>query len=104
MSPIVIPLMWVPWAGDAQTVARTAQMWVVGLVTGLLDGYLWKSQENRFKNKGIHELDELKTREPNHIAFRVWRELLVMVHVGAFSREVAIRAGQVQRRVAAAVS
>jgi len=73
MSPIVIPLMWVPWAGDAQTVARTAQMWVVGLVTGLLDGYLWKSQENRFKNKGIHELDELKTREPNHIAFRVWR-------------------------------
>lgn len=65
VAPLAIPAIWVATAAGAP-------LWVAGL-SGVFDGYLHRSQENRFKNKPIEELDELKPRTPEHTAFRVYQ-------------------------------
>ncbi len=63
---VAIPVIW--------AVVHNVPIWTVGAVTGFFDGFAFRSQERRFQNIPIDQLDELKLRTPvESPCFRFWR-------------------------------
>ncbi len=93
LSFVGSPLCWIPWNADPLSAKRIAQLPIIGGLIGFCEGIAFRSQEDRFKQLPLDQLDELHQRPPvespiYRLAFRVWRvawPLLIFTGVTVFS-------------------